>query len=703
MDSTPSGETGAAGEPSSGNERRERDFLDRSPPDRFCDLVLSGGVTSAIAYPGLIFGLAKAYRFHGLAGSSSGAGTAALAAAAEYRRRRGSPEGFRTMVRGSLEMREDAVPAVGQPARQAAGPEPAATRAAGSTRKDPPPARGTRLSWLFQPDPELRRLFDGLAPGIAAGSGARVLLGLLHSYRASLFWYGLAFALVSFAVLWALDALGIGRALLALAGSAAFGLVGALLGALWPDIRCFQSRDFGLCTGQQSLPGAPHPPLTLWLHRLIQQVAGRAPGEAPLTFADLQGVRGGPDDLLGQPRTRGTCSIDLRMYTSNVTQRSPWVFPQAERAGGLQDHEPPVGAAVPRAAPAAADDTLYFKPAELRELFPDEVVDHMKAHSEPLAGAADGPVEACLWTLPRSQLPIIVAARMSVAFPVLFRAVPLWTRRRCLNEDEPDVFERCLFADGSLCSNFPVHLFDSLLPAWPTFGLMLIDRPDIKHYREEQADAPLMVKLPEASYTSREDLLRTQGVRERPPLAGILGYAMSMVSTMMHWHDVSLAGQPGFRERVVQVGLPEGIGGLNIFMNRGQIDYLASLGEQAARVLIRRYAEPDQPGGVARGWREHRWVRLNLLRDGLRESLAGLGAAANHARHTLPLSRQVAEATEQPALTSAGRPALLPSDAAALQAALSALTSLESALGQAPAEPTFDLHPRPVLRVQRPS
>lgn len=692
MESKPSGGMDAADGPGAGDKPREYDFNDRSPPDRFCDLVLSGGVTSAIAYPGLIFGLAQAYRFHGLAGSSSGAGTAALAAAAEYRRRRGSTDGFRTLLRGSLQVREDAEPTTGPATRPP--PDPGL--------KPAPPARGTRLSWLFQPDPELRRLFDGLAPGFAAGDGGRALRGLVRAYLGSMAGYALAFGLVSIAVLWALDAMSLGRFCLALLGSALYGLFGAVICELMPDIRRFQSRDFGLCTGQQALPGAPHPPLTPWLHDLIQQVAGRAPGEAPLTFADLQGVRGGPDDLLGRPRSQASCSIDLRMYASNVTKGLPCVFPQAEPAGGLPATEPRAVPPDPPATPRAGDDTLYFKPAELRELFPGEVIDHLMTHSEPVAGPAAGPAEAQLWRLPRSQLPVIVAARMSVAFPVLFRAVPLWTRRPGPQDGAPDVFERCLIADGSLCSNFPVHLFDSLLPAWPTFGLMLVERPDLPHYRAPQAGAEQMVRLPEATEAGAEDLMQAQRAPTRPPVTKLPGYVMSMLSTVMHWHDVSLAGLPGVRERVAQVGLPKGIGGLNIFMNRDQIDYLASLGAQAARVLVRRYAEPDQPGGVARGWREHRWLRLGLLRDGLRDSLAGLGAATNHARYTLPLSQQVDEAVDQAPLAHADRPALLPGDAAALQAALSALQGLESALGSAPAEPTFDLHPRPVLRVQRP-
>jgi len=93
-------DVGADRDPRNGwySPRDRFQFADHAPPDRFCDLILTGGVTSAIAYPGLVAVLASRYRFHAIGGSSSGAGIAALAAAAEYRRRHGSDAGFRLML-----------------------------------------------------------------------------------------------------------------------------------------------------------------------------------------------------------------------------------------------------------------------------------------------------------------------------------------------------------------------------------------------------------------------------------------------------------------------------------------------------------------------------------------------------------------------------------------------------------------------------
>jgi predicted acylesterase/phospholipase RssA len=53
-----------------------------APEDRFCDLVMKGGITSGIVYPPAIAKLAREYRFKNIGGTSAGAIAAAVAAAA---------------------------------------------------------------------------------------------------------------------------------------------------------------------------------------------------------------------------------------------------------------------------------------------------------------------------------------------------------------------------------------------------------------------------------------------------------------------------------------------------------------------------------------------------------------------------------------------------------------------------------------------
>ncbi|MER3469044.1 MAG: hypothetical protein C4314_03515, partial [Thermoflexus sp.] len=69
-----------------------------------------------------------------------------------------------------------------------------------------------------------------------------------------------------------------------------------------------------------------------------------------------------------------------------------------------------------------------------------------------------------------ADLPVVVATRMSLSFPVLVSAVPLYTVRRSAvdrlraqgrNRLEPGDLQRNWFSDGGIASNFPIHLFDN--------------------------------------------------------------------------------------------------------------------------------------------------------------------------------------------------------------------------------------------------
>jgi hypothetical protein len=64
-----------------------------------CDLVMRGGITSGVVYPGVLVELAKHYRFRNIGGASAGAIAAGVAAAAEYGRQSGaSPYAFEDVV-----------------------------------------------------------------------------------------------------------------------------------------------------------------------------------------------------------------------------------------------------------------------------------------------------------------------------------------------------------------------------------------------------------------------------------------------------------------------------------------------------------------------------------------------------------------------------------------------------------------------------
>ena len=647
-------------------ERSLPGFEDRSAPDHYCDLVLTGGVTSSIAYPGVIHGLAQVYRFNAIGGSSSGAGSAALAAAAEYRRRHGSSDGFRTLLRRTVDIKYS--------------------------------QRGkTNLRWLFQPEAASQRLFDALLPAFA-GPGERFgsfVKGVLTQYAAALltgFALGASLVLAVGALLRTADWLG--WCFAAFVVGLLFG-VRWLVDAVWADIATTADNDYGLCTGQQRTPGAPHAPLTPWLHDLLQDIAGLPPNR-PLTFADLHAAPGGPSQTLADSSDAGARSIDLRMFAANVTLGRPLLLPQGA-------DEPP----------------LYFRPSELRRLFPKDVVDFMRDAAKSPSGrvaeareprraarcralratppTATPPHDDELWELPRERLPVLVAARMSVSFPVLFSAVPLWQKEAVTCG--PATFRRLLVADGGLCSNFPIHLFDSPIPAWPTFGVAL--RGDGGAYSLRPDDIAQQVHVPQ----SHLDLVADRASRfdgKDTPLQRLRGYGGALLTTVKDWNDALLAELPGVRERIAEVALPNNIGGLNILMKAEQIECLGLLGGEVARQLLQRYAVPAGSGTHAPGWREHRWVRFNVLSECLHESLVGLSRAAQHARHAEPMQEQIRAAIDTPPLAGAGAQTLQPAQAAALERTLDALLQIERALTPRPMAQPYRPVPRPELRIRPP-
>src|SRR6266571_3579937 len=127
------------------------------PPDRYCDLVMKGGITSGIVYPLAILELAKHYRFKNIGGTSAGAIAAAVTAAAEYQRRKtDSMAGFERLAQLPQEL--------GAPVS----------------------AGQSRLLSLFQPNTSCRRLFKVLVYSLnrttTFGRTAAIVWGFVRAY-----------------------------------------------------------------------------------------------------------------------------------------------------------------------------------------------------------------------------------------------------------------------------------------------------------------------------------------------------------------------------------------------------------------------------------------------------------------------------------------------------------------------------------------
>lgn len=515
-------------------------------PERDCDLVMKGGITSGAVYPRAIQRLSDRYRLRGIGGASAGAIAAVVAGACEYRRRSGDS--------GAFDRLDDVAGEITTP--------------------------GMILS-LFQPVEGARPAFEiALAAAAKRGTPARVRAAglaalarspamLAFAVAASLLW--LAFALVT-----AIGLLGghlswleiVAVVLLALAspvvvaGIAAVAAALALAGLADGLQRALLANGLGICSGL-SAPGSGKPALTEWLHATIQRCAG-LPLDQPLTFAMLAG----DDDAQ---------TIELRLNTTDLSLGIPVNLPLP-------------------ADPAEAATRYFFDRDEMLRLFSPEVVAAMVGAREPTAlEKAPG---RTLYPLPGPDLPIVVAARLSLSFPGLLSTVPLHSEQPGLGY----LVDHCM-SDGGITSNFPIHFFDGLFPRRPTFGLDLEPYPD---YEQELA----LADEPGVLF----------GDEPRPPafssIEGLTTFARQIAHAARNWRDTMQAQLPGYRERICQIRLTSTEGGLNLDMAPEVVERLLALGDEAGARIT---APPPQ----GFDWDCHRFTRYLTTMHALQESLQG--------------------------------------------------------------------------------
>jgi predicted acylesterase/phospholipase RssA len=524
---------------------------------------MKGGITSGIVYPPAISKLSREYHFKNIGGTSAGAIAAAVTAAAEYRRRTtGRLDGFELLDRLPEEL--------GQA-----------------------DARGrTRLLRLFQPQRSCGRLFGILVGSLNVSNTAlrvfAVLLSALKSY-----WPGtIAGVLVAAVVYGVSDSWTAAFLALLLAVPLLVGL------AIYRDLtRTLVTNNYGMCTGLTTRAEQGEA-LTPWLHDLIQRAAG-LPINEPLTFGHLWHAKGAP---AGTPESTGR-SIDLRMFSTNLAHGRPYIFPHTE--------------------PMAR---LFFKPDELEAYLPPSVMHWFNTYSieykpSPQSPESDPPVSASegLRELPQPEhFPVLLAARMSLSFPLLFSAVPLWA----IDYEQPKgkrTFQRCMFSDGGIASNFPVHLFDGLIPQWPTFGIDL------------EAELPghdNMVFLPRRYLEGVADRWTRFDQKTRAP-SRMGGFLSSIANAMQNWNDNTLSRMTGVRDRVVRVRLADDEGGMNLNMPAPLIRKVAARGGLAAEEIIKKFLTPAPDGWD--GWSAQRWVRLDVHLNALAQKSAGMQRALSPA------------------------------------------------------------------------
>lgn len=516
-------------------------------PPTECDLVMKGGITSGIVYPAAVYELAKHFRFRSIGGASAGAIAAGLTAAAEFARQTGNPESFTQLADEATQL---VAPVEGYP---------------------------TRLASLFQPDDTTRPLM-ALVQGILSPLRASKLPAKSPLWWLRLVWItavslGRSFpaaaltGIVGLSLLtvvplftvsrpdnllaWTVWVLVIG--LTALVGCNLGGLGGAILAL----VRTVPDNQFGLCSGKRGL--------TPWLHQTLQRLAG-LPDDNPLTFGMLD-----------------TAKISLRIITTQLNR------------------------GVPETLPFFVSHRLIFSEKEFAALFPPEVVAYLKA--SPKADAKTPLPEGYFYLPEPENLPVVLAVRLSLSFPILISAVRLYeiqhqAKQRYDKENEPLTPESLLevwYSDGGLTSNFPIHFFDAWLPSRPTFGI------NLGSMTEPKQGSVAAVKPPTPSSVAVNLPFPNQYLRPPwRPVRGLGGFLGTLFFTAKDHHDTQQTTLPSYRERIVEVRLTSDEGGLNLYMPHDVVMRVQEKGKRAGELLVERYHDDN-------GFDHHRWTRLRTL------------------------------------------------------------------------------------------
>lgn len=554
-----------------------------------CDLVMRGGITSGIVYPRAIAKLAETYQFRAIGGTSAGAIAAAATAAAAYGARHGEDR-FQTDIKDL--------------------PKDFGT-----------PLRGkTRLERLFQPQAGTARIFRVLMASLGHKT-ARAMIFAIGKMFLGIYWFRativavLVFGAFLGSAHWlSFEAAGFWSFLvLGLVLAVIFAVSAALVRALRDVLVEIPKNSYGLCSGSSNnVPDeAGVLPLTDWLNEYLQTLAGKKRDEPPLTFGELWGAR---DETAKR-------DIELVLMTTNVTRGISQRFPFLEGSWGQ----------------------LFFRREDFLQLFPTSVVEHM-CECETETRHADAVDTEGFYPLPApADLPVLLGARMSLSFPFLLSAVPLYATNFEAKKTRTGKFplERCWFSDGGLTSNFPIHLFDTPLPKRPTFGINLIPHDveasevvedekktltrvggvGIGGVQDEKVPKEWkMIWMPSRNASgigSAARFNKFEGENNEKP--SVAGFFFALFDTARNWGDTELLALPGYKERVVHVKLASDEGGMNLKMDPERIKRVSDRGEMAGELLVARYlptpsgdetlTDPQTREPVQLTWDNHRWIR----------------------------------------------------------------------------------------------
>jgi predicted acylesterase/phospholipase RssA len=602
-----------------------------------CDLVMEGGITSGIVYPPAALKLKDTYTFRNIGGTSAGAIAAAGIAAAEFNRDKGGFEYLDTHVRvwlGENKNLSNLFQAIPQTKSLLdllhvllPSPPPGTSTAQSN-------AQSTNKTQASKPPSVFQNILNviGLVfrvlgswfvryPPLSPGVVLVILLGILLSVLPPLAIFAVVYLLAPTSAAQGIWILELCLVILGLFGAWLAWHVGGIISS----IAYLPKNFYGICPGHSDSADLKSPHLTDWLYTILQEMAGKD-RHRPLTFEQL-----------------GEKHIELKMVTSNLSHNLPYLMPE-----GLHN--------------------FLFKKSEMLKLFPEDVVQHMidnqpdphdqNPERRPLIPREKLPELPGLdgyYYLPNAEkLPVIVCTRMSLSFPMLLSAVPLYTIDTLAykayissvsqGQDPPRLAAEAMqlnwFSDGGICSNFPIQFFDAWLPTRPTFGIYLASLSQATSSLQESAEE-LSSAATHAALQGDDAIYLPKPEDAQDPewsqVNGLLDFALAIFGTAQNYRDTMQANLPSYRERIVQVRLNDSEGGLNLTMPKPVIDRVVAKGQEAGA----KFCDPNEFN-----FDHHVWVRFLVLMAQLEKNIVSMKTVLNSPDFEHQLEQQLSVATD---------------------------------------------------------
>ena len=563
-----------------------------------CDLVMKGGITSGIVYPPIVLKLAQNYRFCNIGGTSAGAIAAAVTAAAEYGRDVPQAKGFEGLAQLREELSKDGfLQNLFQPSDETKPLMETLLTFITDKKKENESKKISLLDRFFQ----LTQILETKHPtkfkkGSSRGFiiGWLVALALTGSIFVIFAITGSSVSSLSFIVLLFLSGLSLS-------------FIGGLLGGtglslydLYHILTVVVPKNlFGMCTGRTDTSDTEKKPvLTDWLSTKIDQLSGISGEDRTLTFTDLKKKE-----------------INLKMVASNLSHNQPYSLP-------------------------FSNDSLWvFKEDHFKKLFPDNIIKYLtKPETQAACKHEIYKLPDGYYFLPKGDaLPVVVAMRISLSFPLLLSAVPLYTISQAASNrvkeggkpiqlsesEETGDLQINWFSDGGISSNFPIQFFDSWLPKHPTFGINLTSLPP--EALEKNSKSKVQVKPKHISAVSHSvnliDTPDTATIEQlskevylpgaNDPFLGpewipiqdnLLKFLNAIWSTAQNYRDNMQSNMRSYRERVVQIRLSDDEGGLNLAMSPETIEKVVEKGDKAGEKLVNHFK-----------FEKHQCIRFQVL------------------------------------------------------------------------------------------